>query len=66
MLAARIKNRQDHKVRVREEPLLRFRASRFRGARQYAEVLDAGKPPQMLEANPRQARDFILGEELLA
>ena len=65
MLAARIKNSQDHKVRVREEPFLRFRPSRLSGSRQDAKVPEAGQPPQMLKANARQSRDFILGEELL-
>jgi hypothetical protein len=66
VLAARVKHGQDHQIRIGEHQLFSAGAGRFGCSRQESQVLAAGKFPEMLEANPGQADDFILGEELLA
>ena len=66
MLAAREQNGEDHQVRIREEPLLRTRACRFGRADELSEVLVLGEGVQMIEADPREARHFVFGENLLA
>jgi len=66
VLAAGIKDGQHHQVRIREQPLLRLGPCRFRRARQEAKMLAARHAAEMLQANARQARNLVFGEELLA
>ena len=66
MLAAMVEDSEDHQVRVREQPLFGLLACGSSRALDEAEVLAARKISQMLEANPGQAGDFFLGEDLLA
>ena len=80
MFAARVQDRQHHKVGIREEPLLDALAGRFhvfagrldllsgslRRARDKSEMLAASHAAQVLQANPREARNLLRGEDLLA
>ena len=53
VLAARMQNREDHQVRIGEQPLLGFRAGGFRRAGQFSEVLVVSQGVQMVEADAR-------------
>ena len=66
MLAAMVEDSEDHQVRVGEQPLFGLLAGGRSRTLDEAEVLAARKVPQMLEANPGQSGDFLLGEDLLA
>jgi hypothetical protein len=66
VLAARLKDRQDHQFRVGEKPPAGLGACRFSGVRQSSEMLVASQATQMLDANACQVGDLILGENLLA
>lgn len=66
MLAARVQDREDHEIRIREEQLFGARTGRLRRPGQLAEVPVAGKGAEMVEANAGQTRYLVFGEELLA
>jgi hypothetical protein len=66
VLAAVMKDRQNHQVGIREKPLFRFRASRFGGARERSEVLVLREAAQVLKADAGQRSNLVLGEEFLA
>src|SRR6185437_3275350 len=66
VLAARLKDRNDHQFRVGEEPPSGVSASRFSGVGQSSEMLVASQAAQMLNADARQVGDFIFGENFLA
>ena len=65
MVAALDQYGQNEQVRIREQPLICFRASGFRGARDESEMPAAGKIAQVIETNSCQTGDLIFGEELL-
>ena len=66
MLAARVKDGQDHQVGIGEQPFFGLRTSGLRSASNEAEVLAARKALEVIEADSREPGDFIRGEELLA
>lgn len=66
VLAAGIEDRQDHKVRMREQPFLGFGTRGFRGAGQRTEMLISRQASQMIETDPREGGNFVLGEKFLA
>jgi hypothetical protein len=66
VFAARVKHSEDHQIRIREKPLFRLCFGGFRCASQRSEMAIAGETAQVFQADARQARDFILGKELLA
>src|SRR5215467_2163341 len=57
---------QHHQIRQGEQPLVGLRAGRFRGARDKAQVAALGEVVNVVDANPRQACDFGIGEDFLA
>ena len=65
VFAALVKHSKDHQIRVREEPLFRFRFGGFRCASELSKMAIAGKAAQVFQADASQTRDFILGKELL-
>jgi hypothetical protein len=66
MLAARVKDRQNHQVRIGEQPFFGLRSGSFCGASDKSEVLAARKALEVIQANSRKPGDFIRGKELLA
>jgi hypothetical protein len=66
VLAAWVKDGQNHQIRIRKQPLLGFRAGSFGHTRQSTQVFILGHRPEVIQADPRQARDLVLGEEFLA
>ena len=66
MLAARLKDRNDHQFRVGEKPSSGVSASRFSGVHESSEMLVASQAAQVLDANTRQVGDFIFGKNFLA
>jgi hypothetical protein len=66
MLAARVQNREDHEIRIREKQLFGARTGGLGRAGQFAEVPIAGQSAEMVQANSGQAGNFVFGEELLA
>jgi len=65
VVAALRENRENEQIRIREQPLVGFRAGRFRGARDKAQVAAPREVPEVLQTNPGQPRDFVFGEKLL-
>lgn len=57
---------QHHQIRKRKQPLIGAQAGGFRGARDETEVAALRKIVHVLDANPRQAGNFRIGENLLA
>jgi len=66
VLAARIENREDHQIGIREEPLLSFRTRGFGDARKFAQMPVLRETAEVLQANAGEPGNFVLGEELLA
>ena len=66
MVAARLKNRENHEVGIGEQPLFSFGAGGFRSAGDRAQVLISRDAPKMVQAYARQGRYFRIGEDLLA
>ena len=66
VLAAGVEDGQNHQVRIREQPLLGFRAGGFGHPRQSAQVLILGHGAEVIPADSRQARNLVFGEEFLA
>jgi hypothetical protein len=66
MLAARVKDRQDHQVGIGEQPFFGLRSGSFCGASEKTKVLAARKALEMIQADSREPGDFIRGKELLA
>jgi hypothetical protein len=66
VVAARMNRRQDHQVRMREQPLFDLDARGFRGVYQSPEMLIPGERLEVIEADTREAGDFIRRKELLA
>ena len=66
MLAAWVKDGQNHQIRIREQPLLGFRAGSLSHARQSSEVFILGHRAEVIQADARQARNLVFGEEFLA
>ena len=66
MLAARVQNRQDHQIRVGEQPFLRLGSRCLGGAREEPQMLRPGQAPHVVQADARQPGHFVLGEEPLA
>ena len=52
MLAARMQNREDHQVGIREQPLLGFGARGLGYPGKFAEVLVVCEGAQVVEADP--------------
>jgi hypothetical protein len=66
MVAARLKNRENHEVGIGEQPLFSFGAGGFRSAGDRAQVLISRDTAKMVQAYTRQGRYFGFGEGLLA
>lgn len=66
MIATRMKNGDDHEVRIREQPLFGFGACRFGSSGDCAQVLVSSEPAKMVQADARQGGHFVFGEDLLA
>ena len=66
VLAAWMDHRQDHEVRMRKQPLFRLGPCAFCCANHGPQVLIAGEGLEMIDADPGNVGDFILGKELLA
>jgi hypothetical protein len=66
VLAARVQNGENHQVRIREQPLFCAGAGGFGRARELSEMLVLGQSVKVIQTNACEARDFVLGEELLA
>jgi hypothetical protein len=66
VFAARVKNGQNHQVRVREEPLFGFRSCGLGCARKSSQVAVSREASEMVQADPGQVRDFFFREEFLA
>jgi hypothetical protein len=66
VLAAWVKDGENHQIRIREQPLLGFCAGSFGYARQSSEVFILGHRAEVVQANPCQARNLVFGEEFLA
>jgi hypothetical protein len=64
--ALRKQGHQDRQIRQRKQPLVRAQTCRFGSARDEAQVAAFRKVANMLDANPRQAGDFGIGEYFLA
>jgi hypothetical protein len=61
-----MQDRQYHQVRVREQPLFGFGASRLCCPRDSSQVPVPSEAAKVIQANSRQVRHFVFGEELLA
>ena len=66
VLAARVKNSQDHQIGIGEQPFFGLRPSSFCGASDKSEVLAARKALQVIQADSGEPGDLIRGKELLA
>jgi len=66
MLAARMQNREDHQIGIREKPLLGFGAGSFGYPGKLAKVLVECQGAQVVEADPGEPDHLVLGKELLA
>jgi len=66
VVAALRQNCQNEQIRIREQPLICFCASSFRGARDESKVAAAGEVAKVIETDSRQPRNLIFCEELLA
>lgn len=64
--ALRKEGHENHQIREREKPLVRIDARGFRGPRDKSQVPPLRKVVYVLDTNPRQARNFRIGENLLA
>src|SRR6267143_6787834 len=63
--ALRKEGHENHQIREREKPLIRIDAGSFRGPRDKSQVAALCKVVHVLHANPRQVRNFRIGENLL-
>src|SRR5579863_8404005 len=66
MLAARTEDVHNHQVRVRKQPLLGLGARGLGGPNQRAELLALSPTAEVIQADSRQAGDFVFREQLLA
>lgn len=66
MLAAGVKDGQDHQVGIGEQPFLGLRTGGLRGASDKSEVLAARKALEVIEANSGEPGDLIRCKQLLA
>jgi hypothetical protein len=66
MIAARVKNRENHKVGIGEQPLFGFGSGGFRSAGDRTQMLVSRDAAKMVQAYARQGRYFSFGEDLLA
>jgi hypothetical protein len=66
VVAARLQNRHDHKLRVRKQPFLGFSASRLSRLSHGSQMLVSREAAEMFQANARQRGHFVFGEDLLA
>src|SRR5437762_3751020 len=64
--AFRKQGHQDHQVRKRKQPLIGAQAGGFRRPRDEAQMTALGKIVHVLDANPGQAGNLGIGEDLLA
>jgi hypothetical protein len=64
--AARKQRHQDHQIGQGKQPLVRLRPSRFRGARDEAQMTALGEIVKVIDANPSKSRDLRISEDLLA
>jgi hypothetical protein len=64
--AARKQCHQYHQVRQGEKPLIRLNSRRFRRSRDEPKVPALSEVVQVVDANPREIGDFIIGEDFLA
>jgi hypothetical protein len=66
MIAARLQNRNDHKIRVGEQPPLGFSTCRLSRPRHSPQMLVSREAAEVVQAYAGQAGNFILGKDLLA
>src|SRR5882757_137757 len=66
VLAARMQNREDHQIGIREKPLFGFGASGFGYPGKLAEMLVESESAQVVEADSGKPDHLVLGKELLA
>ena len=66
MLAAGVEDGQDHQIGISEQPFFGLCTSRLRRASDKSKVLAARKALEMIQADSREAGDFIRGEQFLA
>ena len=64
--ALRKQGHHDHQVRKREQPLIGADAGRFRCPCDEPQMTPLREIVHVLDANPRQAGDFRIGEDFLA
>ena len=64
--ALRKEGHKNHQIRQCEKPLIRIDAGGFRGPGDKSKMAALCKVVHMLDANPRQARNFRISENLLA
>ncbi len=65
MLAARVKNREDHQVGIGEQPLFGLSTRGLRSACEKSEVLTPSKTLQVIEADAGEPGDFVRREQFL-
>jgi hypothetical protein len=66
VLAARVEDGQDHQIRIREQPLPGLCARSLSRLRQSSEMFILSHRAEVILADPRQARNLVLGKEFLA
>jgi hypothetical protein len=66
VLTARVQNREDHQIGIREKPLLGFGARGWGYPGKFAEMLVEGESAQVVEADSGEPDHLVLGKELLA
>jgi hypothetical protein len=66
VLATREEYREDHKVGGGKEPLLGLLARRFSGSNNGSQMLTSCHSVEVLAADPREGRYFLLSKDLLA
>jgi hypothetical protein len=66
VLAAVVKNGQNHQVGIGEQPFFGLRTGGLRSPSKESEVLAAGKALEVVNADSREPRDFICRKQLLA
>lgn len=64
--AAREERHEDHEVRQREKQLVRLFAGHFRGPRDKPQMAASREIADVIDANPREGRNFRVGEDFLA
>lgn len=66
VLAARMQDREDHQIGIREKPLLGFGARGGGYPGKLAKVLVECESAQVVQADSREPDHLVLGKELLA